>query len=158
MGFNVRVYGLLIDRQKGILVSEELIKGRRYLKFPGGGLQMGEGTRDGLKREFREELGIGIEVQQHFYTTDFYQESAFRKDDQIISVYYYVKPLDELHLELPHVDTIDEYLSDTNPHADQESFRFIALEKFSDQILSFPIDKVVGKMLMARFAKRDEPQ
>lgn len=151
MGFNVRVYGIVTDEKRGILVSDELIKGKLYTKFPGGGLQMGEGTRDGLKREFKEELNIKVAVLDHFYTTDFYQESAFRKDDQIISIYYYVKPLAELNSEAVHIDTIKDYLDRANPHADQESFRFVAFDKFSEELLSFPIDKVVGKMLRETF-------
>jgi len=42
-------------------------------KFPGGGLQFGEGTIDCIKREFREELGCEIGVLKHFYTTDYFQ-------------------------------------------------------------------------------------
>jgi ADP-ribose pyrophosphatase YjhB (NUDIX family) len=73
--FNIRVYGILINEQKQLLVSDEFIRGGYYTKFPGGGLEFGEGTRDCLKREFIEELNLKIEVLDHLYTTDFYQES-----------------------------------------------------------------------------------
>ena len=48
--FNIRVYGILINEQKQVLVSDEFIRGNYYTKFPGGGLELGEGTRDCLKK------------------------------------------------------------------------------------------------------------
>ncbi|MDP4764480.1 MAG: NUDIX domain-containing protein, partial [Salibacteraceae bacterium] len=89
--FNVRVYGILINDQNQLLVSDELIKNIRFTKFPGGGLEWGEGTRDCLVREFMEELNQPVEVLEHFYTTDYFQQSAFRETDQLISIYYKVK-------------------------------------------------------------------
>ena len=88
--FNVRVYGILLDPKKGLLVSDEFIRGNYITKLPGGGLEIGEGTRDGLAREFMEEANIEIRVGAHFYTTDFFQISAFNHKDQIISIYYLV--------------------------------------------------------------------
>jgi ADP-ribose pyrophosphatase YjhB (NUDIX family) len=86
--FNIRVYGLWI--QDGmLLINEELVMGRKIIKLPGGGLQWGEGTEDCLKREWVEELGIDIEVGAHFYTTHFFQASAF-DNSQVISIYYLV--------------------------------------------------------------------
>ena len=84
--FNIRVYGILIN-DGNILVNEELINGKKIIKFPGGGLVWGEGTKDCLKREWKEELNLDIEVGDHFYTTDFFQPSAF-DNSQVISIYY----------------------------------------------------------------------
>lgn len=75
--FNVRVYGILINAEKEVLVSDEFIRGHYYTKFCGGGLEKGEGTIDCLKREFMEEMQLHVDVTSHLYTTDFYQESAF---------------------------------------------------------------------------------
>jgi len=86
--FNIRVYGICIANDK-LLVNEEIIRGKKIIKFPGGGLQWGEGTTDCLKREWKEELNVDIEVKTHFYTTDFFQASAF-DDSQVISIYYLV--------------------------------------------------------------------
>src|SRR5512133_2855883 len=86
--FNIRVYGILINEQKEVLVSDEFIRGNYYTKFPGGGLEFGEGTRDCLKREFLEEMNLNVEVGEHLYTTDYFQMSAFHPDHQIISIYY----------------------------------------------------------------------
>src|SRR3954470_4995518 len=95
--FNVRVYGLLLDDQQRILISDEEEYGIRFTKFPGGGLEYGEGLIDALKREFIEECNAEIEVLEHIYTTDFFVKSAFN-DSQIISVYYLVKPVSNLDL------------------------------------------------------------
>ena len=88
--FNVRVYGLLIE-SGSILITHETIKGFDMTKFPGGGLEFGEGTKDCLVREFKEELNLDITVKGHYYTTDFFQASAFNSSDQIISIYYLVE-------------------------------------------------------------------
>ncbi len=64
--FNIRVYGLLFNDQGDILVSDEERFGNRFTKFPGGGLEFGEGLSDCLKREFIEELNQNIEVINHF--------------------------------------------------------------------------------------------
>ena len=74
MTVSVRVYGILINAEKQVLVSDEFIRGGLYTKFPGGGLEVGEGTRDCLKREFMEEMGLLVEVGDHIYTTDFYMK------------------------------------------------------------------------------------
>ena len=84
--FTVRVYGILFDEHKRILVSDEFIRGDYFTKFPGGGLELGEGTRDCLKREFKEETGLDVIVGDHLYTTDYFQQSAFNPNDQIISI------------------------------------------------------------------------
>jgi len=69
--FNIRVYGVLVNEQKQVLVSDEYIRGNYYTKFPGGGLELGEGTRDCLKREFKEEMNLEVEIGEHLYTKEF---------------------------------------------------------------------------------------
>jgi ADP-ribose pyrophosphatase YjhB (NUDIX family) len=75
--FNIRVYGLLINHNQEILLSDEELNGKRFTKFPGGGLEFGEGLLEGLKREFMEECNMEIEINSHFYTTDFFVQSIF---------------------------------------------------------------------------------
>ena len=97
--FNVRVYGILIDKGN-VLVSDEYIKGKYITKFPGGGLEFGEGTRDCLKREFKEEMNLEVKIEDHIYTTDYFQMSAFNPEHQIISIYYFVKALEPITVPL----------------------------------------------------------
>ena len=75
--FNIRVYGILINETGQVLVSDEMIRGMNITKFPGGGLEFGEGTRDCLRREFMEEMNLQVQIGDHIYTTDFFQRSAF---------------------------------------------------------------------------------
>lgn len=145
----LRVYGVLVNEQKQVLVSDELIRGDYFTKFPGGGLEFGEGTRDCLRREFMEEMNLQVEVGDHLYTTDFFQESAFRKGQQIISVYYWVKPLEDIRVALRnapfHFD--EEQMLVYNQKGEIESFRFIEWDDFTDETVSLPIDKVVARMI-----------
>ena len=87
--FNVRVYGIWLDRER-ILLSRELYGEKEMLKFPGGGLEFGEGLEAGLRREFREELNMEIELGELLYINEFLQVSAFNAQDQLLSVYYRV--------------------------------------------------------------------
>jgi 8-oxo-dGTP diphosphatase len=141
-GFNVRVYGLLINEYNQILISDEQEYGMQFSKFPGGGLEYGEGLIDGLKREFVEECNVEIEVIRHFYTTDFFVKSAFN-DTQVISVYYLVKNVSPLNLMFKTVqfdfDGEGEVL---------QSFRWINLAGLSEDDVTFPIDKHVVKLLL----------
>src|SRR5690606_1203521 len=72
------------------LISDEREYGMEFTKFPGGGLEFGEGLIDGLKREFVEECGLHVDVIRHIHTTDRFFKSAFN-DSQVISVYYLVR-------------------------------------------------------------------
>lgn len=147
--FNLRVYGLLINEQKQVLLSDEYIRGKYYTKFPGGGLEIGEGTRDCLKREFKEELNLNVEISDHIYTTDFYQRSAFNPDHQIISVYYYVKALEEITapLRTKEFDFDERELAIYEKEKEIETFRFINWELLTAESVTLPIDKFVVNLL-----------
>jgi ADP-ribose pyrophosphatase YjhB (NUDIX family) len=152
--FNIRVYGILINDQKEVLVSDEFIRGNYYTKFPGGGLEFGEGTRDCLKREFLEEMNLNVAVGEHLYTTDFFQMSAFRPDHQIISIYYVVNPLEEIAVRLSTTafDFDEHQMAAYNLHKETESFRFINWDDLSEDSVTLPIDKVVVKMVKKRYS------
>ena len=141
--FIIRVYGIYIDPVKGLLVSDERIKGKNYTKFPGGGMEYGEGTIDCLKRELVEETGDYFEVVEHFYTTDYFVESAFHIKRQVISIYYWVKPLGELNMRLG-VKPFDFQQSD----GDTESFRFIPLDQINPDDFELSIDHHVVMLLL----------
>lgn len=57
----VRVAGILIKEGK-MLFIEHGKKGKRYWLLPGGGVDYGESFEEALKREFREEVNLDIEV------------------------------------------------------------------------------------------------
>ena len=144
----VRVYGVLIDPSYGLLVSDEFIRGDFFTKLPGGGLEFGEGPRDCLVREFKEETGLDITVGDHIYTTDFYQPSAFKAGDQILSIYYYVQAmsLEPLQTRATAFDFSPNEIADKNGQA--EHTRWIPLKMLSEEAMSLPIDKIVVATLL----------
>jgi ADP-ribose pyrophosphatase YjhB (NUDIX family) len=147
--FNIRVYGILFNEKKQVLVSDEYIRGNYYTKFPGGGLELGEGTRDCLKREFREEMDLDVEVGDHIYTTDFYQISAFNPDHQIISIYYFARALEPIIAPLRSkvFDFDEKQMKMYEKTGETETFRFIDLEQFGPEAVTLPIDKIVAGMV-----------
>lgn len=148
--FNIRVYGILFDSDKRLLVSDEFIRGAYITKLPGGGLEFGEGTRDCLKREFKEETGLDVTVGDHIYTTDFFQISAFNQKDQIISIYYYVLPNEPVLLTTKTTvfDFTPEQISD--PNGESEVFRWIEWNDLGTDSMTLPIDRVVIQLLKAK--------
>jgi ADP-ribose pyrophosphatase YjhB (NUDIX family) len=133
--FNVRVYGIWIDNGR-LLVNEEQIKDRAVIKFPGGGLDWGESTLDCLKREWQEELGLDVEILQHFYTTDFFQASAY-DNSQVISIYYLIS------------GKAPETL--TNQMHNERTY-WMELKDVSPDTFTLPIDKKVGRLLQEQYA------
>ena len=149
MRFNIRVYGILINDKKQVLVADEYVRGGLYTKFPGGGLEFGEGTRDCLKRELKEELGIEAAIGDHVYTTDYFQMSAFRPDDQIISIYYFAKHLEELKVPIREkkFDFDEKQMEIYKNTGETETFRWIEWNDFSEETVTLPIDKIVARMV-----------
>ena len=151
--FTLRVYGILLNEQNQVLVSDEYIRGSFYTKFPGGGLEFGEGTRDCLKREFMEEMNLLVEVGEHIYTTDYFQESAFRPGDQIISIYYYARALEPIAVPLRNkpFDFDEAQLAIYERTREIETFRFVDWEDFSSAAVTLPIDKIVSDMVKSSY-------
>lgn len=141
--FNVRVYGLLINSRNEVLVSDEFEYDQYFSKFPGGGVEFGEGLIDALKREFVEECNAEVEIIEHFYTTDFYEKSSFN-DSQLISVYYLVKEIKPLALKFKTtVFDFDEGFS--------QSFRWVKIDDITADDVTFKTDKTVVDMLKRKF-------
>ena len=139
--FNIRVYGILINNGQ-LLVSDEYIKKNKITKFPGGGLEFGEGPKDCLIREFKEELNLSIKVIAHNYTTDFYVNSSFDTNSQIISIYYIVIPAEKMDFKVslsPHNYEVKE---------GAQSVRWIKLSELKENDFSLIIDRKVGEMLI----------
>lgn len=146
---SVRVYGILINDARQVLVSDEYIRGAYYTKYPGGGLEIGEGTRDCLKREFREEMNLEVAIGDHIYTTDFFQQSAFNTAHQILSIYYFATALEQIKVPLRNkeFDFDEQQLQLYHQTSQIETFRFVDWEKFSASSVTLPIDKIVADMV-----------
>jgi mutator protein MutT len=140
--FNIRIYGILINDRGEVLLSDEYRNGVSFTKFPGGGLEFGEGFRETLKREFREELDLEIEVGELFYFNEFHQPSAFDSRHQVHSFYYLVSSEEwtSIHTE-PHVSA---------PMHEGEKHRWVELNRLTSEYVTFPIDKIVVEELLRR--------
>ncbi len=140
--FNVRVYGLLFNEQDELLLTDENRFGMQFTKFPGGGLEFGEGTVDCLKREFKEEMDLDITIHNHFYTTDFFVPSAFNPAHQVLSIYY------RIGLVSPWALPLSSRRFDFKTGEEGEMlFRFKSLHHIQDEELDFPIDRKVLQLL-----------
>ena len=150
--FNIRIYGILTNEKRQVLVSDEFIRGTYITKFPGGGLEFGEGTRECLAREFIEEMNLKVKITDHIYTTDFYQQSAFNAAHQIISIYYFVEALEPITAPLRSkpFDFDATQLKMYEETGETETFRFIDWENLSEETVSLPIDKIVVNLLKAK--------
>lgn len=142
LNFNIRVYGLFV-KNSNILVSDEFRIGTRMTKFPGGGLEPGEGTLDCLKRECMEEMGVEPEIVEHFYTTDYYQPTQLIKPGtQLISIYYLMRINNTEKLSISN--TAFDYGKETEGAI---GFRWLPLQEIYVQSITFPIDRRVFLML-----------
>jgi 8-oxo-dGTP diphosphatase len=141
--FIIRVYGLIINDNSEVLVTDEFQLGQRMTKFPGGGLQFGEGPADCLIREIDEECnGQKISDIEHYYTTGFFQKALFYPNHQLISIYYKAKFV--WPLQFPISEKPFDFEQDKNG---SQSFRWVKINMLKPDEFSFPIDKLVAEKL-----------
>ncbi len=141
--FNVRVYGFLVNEGGEVLVSDERECGLEFSKFPGGGLEYGEGLRDGLRREFMEECGIAVEVAEHVFTTDGFIKSVFN-DSQVIGVYYRV------HASQPVQGKFSGKRFDFELGKLQDQvFRWVPLDQLTEDDLTFGMDRAALRVFVS---------
>lgn len=128
--FNVRVYALL-EHEGKVMIIHEPFQGQLIYKFPGGGLEFGEGTRECLLREFKEELNMEVTIGDHFYTQDFFQANAFDPKEQILLIYYTAKVTSD---ELSRMEVLD---------SDIEEILWIPITELDASKMALAADKVV---------------
>lgn len=141
-GFTIRVYGLIQNDENQILITDEFQLNMKMTKFPGGGLDFGEGTIDCLKREMMEECNQEIKDIKHFYTTDFYQKALFWDDRQLISIYYLARLKEPIRFRIS--DRPFDFPDLINGN---QSFRWISADRIIPEDFTFPIDKHVAHLL-----------
>lgn len=141
--FNIRIYGILINDIQEVLISDEREYGMAFTKFPGGGLEYGEGLLAGLVREFEEECEADIEIIRHIHTTDVFFQSAFN-DSQVIGVYYLVKSKDPLSCRFSKIAFDFEYGKEPD-----QVFRWVPMEELNENDLTFEMDRVAWRVFMS---------
>ena len=128
---NIRVYAIYLNENIELMALDEGYAGEKLVKLPGGGLEFGEGTLECLHRELAEELNLKIEIVDHFYTQEEFLVSKFRKNEQLLTIYYQVNILN-----LDELEILDESI---------EKVKWISLQE--ENPLPLPIDKIVFQKL-----------
>lgn len=145
--FNVRVYFFLMDGGEPgallgdrVLVSDEIIAGRRFTKWPGGGLEFGEGPADCARREALEELGQPIKLGPLVHATGGFVRSAWRAEEQVLCHYYVARLEDDPAFRIAS----DLFDFETGS---KQSFRWADMDAFDEEALSFATDRAAWRAL-----------
>ena len=101
--FNVRVY-MIVTRNNSsggqdVLISYERLPLGGVMKFPGGGLEWGEGTTACLRREALEELGQPVNVERLVHVSRRAHISSFDSNQQVLAVHYAARLTGEVMFE-----------------------------------------------------------
>jgi len=119
----IRVSGILVEKEKILLIKHKGIGEAGHLWAPpGGGMEYGQKTVDNLVREFREETGLQIEVVNFMFINE-----VLRPPLHAIELFYLVKRIGgELKLGSdPESDAAHQILDSIN------FFSFTRLEKMN---------------------------
>src|SRR5579859_6027483 len=82
----IRVAGILVKDGQILVVRHEK-QGRVYWLLPGGGVEFSETAEEALVREFKEEVGLDIEVGKLVFVHDSIPPDRHR---QVLNLYFVV--------------------------------------------------------------------
>lgn len=132
---NIRVYATIVKNGKVLALHEEYA-GEHLMKFPGGGLEFGEGALECVERELEEELNVKLKNVEHLYTQENFLVSKFRDNEQLLSIYYLAEIIDENELLI--MDPCIEKTEWVSLDAEENPF-------------PLPVDKMVFGILQRKF-------
>ena len=85
--FNVRAYMVVVQEGK-VLVSYERLPMGGVMKFPGGGVEWGEGPAAAIRREALEELGQSVTVDALLHVSQKAHISSFDEHQQVLAIHH----------------------------------------------------------------------
>ena len=144
--FNIRVYALIVKNNR-LLISEEQHGAFFLRKFPGGGLQFGEGVLQALHRELKEELDADVDSASLLCITEDFVVSFLNNKQQVIGVHYLV--------DLKQ-DYSDEFLN--NNHLELENghiqFKWVLIDSLTAEDFTSSVDKSAFEKLKQYLLER----
>jgi 8-oxo-dGTP pyrophosphatase MutT (NUDIX family) len=144
--FNIRVYALVVKNNR-LLISEEQHGGFFLRKFPGGGLQFGEGVLQALHRELKEELDADVDSASLLCVTEDFVVSFLNNKQQVIGVHYLV--------DLKQ-DYSDDFLK--NNHLELENghiqFKWVLIDSLTAEDFTSTVDKSAFEKLKQYLLER----
>lgn len=85
--FNVRAYMVVVQDGR-VLVSYERLPMGGVMKFPGGGVEWGEGPVAAIRREALEELGQSVTVNALLHVSRKAHISSFDDNQQVLAIHH----------------------------------------------------------------------
>lgn len=90
--FNYRVAGIVLREQQVLL---NRIEGQKYWFLPGGRVEMGEASREGLRREMQEELQEEVHVGRLLWIAESFFRGVEAMNYHELGLYYVMNFLSE---------------------------------------------------------------
>lgn len=138
----VRVYGFLENAQGQVLVSAERFRGKPLIKYPGGGVEWGEGIREALVREFQEELQLDVAVGDLVFFNEFPVVSAFDPEVQVFSFFYRVTAVGPMSFATQNTVAV--------PDEDSERSVWVSKAELANVPFTYPIEQEATKAYLLR--------
>lgn len=143
----LRMYGLVVNDQYELLLSDEFLQEKNYTKLPGGGLHFGESMTDCLGREFIEELGLPIEKSRFFHINTDLVISVFNSSVQVFNAYFLAQLYEG---DWQRINA--KYRPFDFEEGSKQSFRWVSLENISPtNDFNFTTDQAAVQSLLDRY-------